>query len=67
MSKYYLTAPEVAEILGVSGGKAYDIIRNLNKELKKDGFIIVAGKVPRKFFNKKYWGGIDEGGTGIEN
>ncbi len=58
--KYYLTAPEVAEILGVSNGKAYDVIHNLNTELQKGGYITVAGKIPRKFFNEKYWGGIDE-------
>ena len=58
--KYYLTAPEVAEILGVSNGKAYDVIRNLNKELEQGGHITVSGKVPTKYFNQKFWGGIDE-------
>ncbi|SCH96690.1 Uncharacterised protein [uncultured Ruminococcus sp.] len=58
--KYYLTAPEVAEILGVSNGKAYDVIRNLNKELEQGGYITVSGKVPTKYFNQKFWGGIDE-------
>ncbi|WP_195542857.1 ICEBs1 excisionase [Massiliimalia timonensis] len=58
--KYYLTAPEVAEILGVSNGKAYDVIRNLNKELEQGGYITVSGKVPTKYFNEKFWGGIDE-------
>ena len=60
MMKYYLTAPEVAEILGVSNGKAYDVIRNLNKELEQGGYITVSGKVPTKYFNEKCWGGIDE-------
>lgn len=58
--KYYLTAPEGAEILGVSNGKAYDVIRNLNKELQQGGYITVSGKVPTKYFNQKFWGGIDE-------
>ena len=58
--KYYLTAGEVAEIMGVSEGKAYEIIRDLNKELKDGGFITVAGRIPTKFFNQKFWGGIDE-------
>ena len=58
--KYYLTAPEVAEILGVSNGKAYDVIRNLNKDLQQGGYITVSGKVPTKYFNQKFWGGIDE-------
>lgn len=60
--RYYLTAPEVAEILGVSAGKAYSVIKSLNNDLKKDGFITVAGKVPRRFFESRFWGGLDEGG-----
>lgn len=58
--KYYLTAPEVAKILGVSNGKAYDVIHSLNKELQQGGYITVSGKVPTKYFNQKFWGGIDE-------
>lgn len=34
MNKMYLTAEEIAEILGVSKGFAYRLIRNLNAELK---------------------------------
>ena len=34
--KMYVTAEEAAEILGVSTGYAYKIIRGLNEELKKD-------------------------------
>ena len=33
--KMYVTAEEAAEILGVSTGYAYKIIRGLNKELKE--------------------------------
>lgn len=54
--KSFITAPEVAEVMGVSNGTAYKIIKGLNKELKEQGYITIAGKVSRKFFAEKYYG-----------
>lgn len=56
MKKQYMTAQEVAEALGVSLGKAYAIIRQLNAELSEKGYITVAGKVSRVFFQEKCYG-----------
>ena len=56
MNKRYVDANEVCEALGISKGKAYSIIRNLNKELSSKGFITVAGKCSRKYFEEKYYG-----------
>lgn len=53
MLKQYLTAREVAEILGVSQGKAYSVIRELNNQLKARGYITISGKVNRTFFEEK--------------
>ena len=53
--KMYITADEVAELLGVSRGYAYKVIRGLN-ELKAKGFRVISGKVPRKFFQEKFYG-----------
>ena len=50
--KMYITADEVAELLGVSRGYAYKVIRGLNDELKAKGFRVISGKVPRKYFRK---------------
>jgi len=60
VSKYYITGPEVARALGISEGKAYEILREMNKDLKERGFIVVAGRVPRRYFNEHYYGGIDD-------
>ena len=49
-NKIYITARELSDMLGVSMGYAYKIIRKLNKELDKDGFIVIAGKVPKGYF-----------------
>lgn len=37
--KIYITANELAEMLGVSVGHAYKLIRKLNQELEKEGFL----------------------------
>ena len=54
--KMYITAEEAAEILGVSTGYAYKIIRQLNEELKAKGFITIAGRVNRQYFNERLYG-----------
>ena len=44
---------EVASRLDCSERKAYEIIRQLNEELKTKGYITISGRVPRKFFERK--------------
>lgn len=56
MKTQYITATEVAEVLGISIGKAYKIIRQLNDELKKEGYITVAGKCSLQYFKEKVYG-----------
>ena len=55
-NKIYITASELAEMLGVSVGLDYKIIRKLNQELEKNGFLVIAGKVPRRYFEKRWYG-----------
>lgn len=54
--KVYITATELADYLGVSTGMAYKLIRELNKELAAKGYIVIAGKCPRRYFEEKYYG-----------
>lgn len=51
--KLFLNAHDVAEMLGVSDGKAYQIIRVLNKEMKDQGYLVVQGKINKQYFEKK--------------
>lgn len=51
--KLFMDVNNVVEVLGVSNGKAYEIIRMLNEELKAQGYIVVQGKVNTKYFMKK--------------
>lgn len=55
-SRIYITAPEMADMLGISVGHAYKIIRSLNQELKNDGYIVIAGKIPKDYFKKRWFG-----------
>lgn len=59
MSKYYITGPEIAEVIGCSEGKGYEIARELNRQLKEQGFIVVAGRVPLRYFNERFYGGVE--------
>ena len=49
----FLTAEEVMDILQVKQSKAYQIIRQLNKELSGMGLITVPGRVHANYFKKK--------------
>lgn len=56
----YLTVTEVKHILGVSASKAYVIIRQLNNQLKSKGYIVIAGRVPKKYFMERYYCEVDD-------
>lgn len=43
-------------MLGVSKGHAYIIIRQLNRELEDSGYIVVSSKIPRAYWDKKFYG-----------
>lgn len=60
MSKVYYDATEIAEMLGISKGSAYKIIRSLNKDLESQGFLVVQGKVSCAYFKKKWYGFQEE-------
>ena len=42
--KIYYSAEDIAKMLGVSMGKSYKILREMNKELAGKGFLIVTSK-----------------------
>lgn len=57
-NKRFLNASDVAEFMGISVPMAYKIIRRLNDELAAKGFITVAGRVSRCYFEQKVYGGM---------
>ena len=62
-NKVYTTASELAEMLGVSTGTAYRLIRNLNKELSAQGFITISGKVSSQLVRERWYGLNELNGT----
>ncbi len=53
---HMMTAEDVAKELGVSKGHAYKLIRELNGELEKAGYLVIAGRVPKAFWETKFYG-----------
>lgn len=60
----YMRVQEVADELGVSVAYAYKVIRTLNKELASKGYIILQGRIDRRFFHEKMYATKDEGRDG---
>ncbi len=54
--KMYYSATEVAAMLGISRGKAYNILRDMNNDLAKKGYLTIAGKIPVEYFREKWYG-----------
>lgn len=55
-SKLFISAKEVAKELEVSDSYAYRLIRQLNAELEQKGFVVVKGKISRKYFEERVYG-----------
>ena len=56
MTNRYLSAKEVAGLLGIAESTAYAVIRKWNKELKSAGYFTKAGSIPIAYFEKKCYG-----------
>lgn len=54
--RQFLTAPELAALVGVSQSKAYDFIKTMNEELVEKGFLTVRGKVPAAYVRERFFG-----------
>ena len=55
-SKLFISAKEVARELEVSDSFAYRLVRKLNKKKEKQGFVVVKGKISRKYFEERVYG-----------
>lgn len=52
--KEFLDCADIMRLIGVKKDKAWQIIRNLNKELKEKNYITVRGRVPRKYLLERF-------------
>ena len=51
--KNNLSVDEVACVMGISKSYAYKIVRKLNAELDKLGFLTVSGRINRQYFMER--------------
>lgn len=56
MTAQVLTAKDIAEMCSISESKGYQIIRQLNDELKAAGYLTFRGRVSRAYFMEKMYG-----------
>lgn len=52
-NRTFMTVDEVATELCVSKSYAYKLVKQLNDEMKKLGYLTVAGRVNTNYFRKK--------------
>ena len=55
-SKLFISAKEVARRAISEYSFAYRLVRKLNDELEKQGFVVVKGKISRKYFEERVYG-----------
>lgn len=56
MRKQFITAQELAKVLGISVANAYLRIKEMNEELQKQNYQIIPGKVPLAYAKEKFYG-----------
>lgn len=61
MEKSKFTTPsEIAQELGVSKSYAYKVVRQLNEQLREQGFMVILGKVIRVYYEERFYGMKEE-------
>lgn len=54
--KIFYNVEDVMTMLMISKSHAYKIIRELNQDLKDQGYMKITGKVSCQYFDKKFYG-----------
>ena len=55
-NKTFISVKEMMTALSDSESKAYSIARQLNKELAEQGYLVIPGRVSRKYFEERFYG-----------
>lgn len=53
----FINAKELAEMLACSDGHAYRLIKQMNNDLARQGFITFPGRAPRTYVLERIYGG----------
>ena len=51
----FIKVDEVGELLGISRAEAYRIIKKLNSELAEKGYIVISGRVSRRYLEEQIY------------
>lgn len=62
----FIKAAEIAEMMGKSKLYGYKVVRELNKELSENGYMIVEGQTNRQYFYGRFYGLLQMKGD-VEN
>ena len=54
--RYMMSADDIAKELNCSRSHAYKLVKSLNQELAAQGYIAMAGCIPRAYWTKKMFG-----------
>lgn len=54
--KHMMSAEDVANELNCSKSHAYKLVKSMNKELATQGYITMAGRIPRAYLAQKVFG-----------
>ena len=55
-----LDADEVAELLRIKKGSAYEVIRQMNKEQEALGRVVIRGRIRSDLFEARYFPEVDD-------
>jgi hypothetical protein len=53
MKNELITAPEAAKLMKCSVSTAYKVLAEIKREMKAEGLIVLAGRVPRQRFMRR--------------
>lgn len=56
----FISAQELSKMLECSVGHAYRIIKQMNMDLQRDGFIVFPGRAPRTYVLERIYGSKSE-------
>lgn len=51
----FIFASEVSERLSISRAYGYRIVKQLNEELKEQGYLTIDGRTSRRYFDEKFY------------
>ncbi|MFI3249532.1 MAG: DNA-binding protein [Eubacteriales bacterium] len=52
----FITPHEVSQLLQISVSHSYKLVREMNEQLKAQGYMTISGRISRKYFQEKFYG-----------